>query len=56
MDLCEKTQNAFATIGIHPCRAIEPRIAAKLPKKGEWSSKDDTALEDYINQIDAILA
>jgi TatD DNase family protein len=34
LDLCQRTANSYGTIGIHPCRAAEPYIRAKLPKEG----------------------
>lgn len=56
LDLCNKTENSFATIGIHPCRATEPRILAKLPKEDVTAEQDDIALSDYIQKIDEIIA
>jgi len=48
LDLCNKTPNAYATIGIHPCRALEPRILANLPKEGVSEEQDQAALDEYI--------
>lgn len=46
-DLSLKSENFYATVGIHPCRANEPYKTSKEPK--------EKALADYLAKIDDML-
>ena len=49
LKLCEGNSDAFATIGVHPCRATEP-FKDKTPDQHE------EALNEYFKQIESVLA
>ena len=55
LDLCEKTENSYSTIGIHPCRAAEPYIRAKINEENTSPEKKEEARNAYYAEIDRIL-
>ena len=60
LDLSQRDANSYATIGVHPCRALEP-YKARLPegaKDGTVIEAEErkTMLEAYFEQIDQFIA
>ena len=60
LDLSSRSENFYATIGIHPCRAIEPYKHRLSENRFDASSLSDsekqTMLDDYIERIDKFIA
>ena len=54
-ELSKKSEHFYATIGIHPCRAIEPYKAAGLDFNTLSESQRNEVLTRYLDQIEKLL-
>jgi TatD DNase family protein len=54
-DLALKSDDFFATVGVHPCRAMEPFKGYKTKFEDMSAEERDKILADYFNKIDEML-
>ena len=51
-DLAKRSNDFYATIGVHPCRALEPYKSAGLVFDDLTADQRQVALQNYLTELD----